>query len=397
MFNDCDCFAVTMDMSITGEQELFPSSPAIIDGGFGSTLEDLFHVNISQSHLWSGRQILDNPRTVVEAHLAFLRAGAQIILTSTYQCSLATFELDNLSADVARNTMLKGVYLAEEARNLFRKENPDAGDIKIALSLGPFGATLFPAQDYGGIYPPPYGPRAFSDGENTSSYGDDSEGKLDSIEALARFHFERLCVFSDDPGAWGIIDIVAFESVPLVREVKGIRKAMASLQRHLTAKKDTSLWKPWWISFILPDGSCPEERYPGGPNYTVQDLVIAALEGGYPGQNLEYSPIPTGIGINCKCPDNISKTVSEMAAEAKDWIDGRETSLWLVLYPNSGAFYNLAERKWMTGEKVKRDWMEGLLGGIRAADMRIWRGVAAGGCCCIGPDQIRDLKKELTI
>lgn len=50
----------------------------------GTTLEDVFRVDISQTPLWSAKAIEENPETVTASHLMFLRAGAQIILTSTY-------------------------------------------------------------------------------------------------------------------------------------------------------------------------------------------------------------------------------------------------------------------------------------------------------------------------
>jgi len=48
----------------------------------GTTLETIFHQDIS-SPLWSAKPIDENPQIIVEAHLAFLRAGARVILTST--------------------------------------------------------------------------------------------------------------------------------------------------------------------------------------------------------------------------------------------------------------------------------------------------------------------------
>ncbi|KAF8234042.1 hypothetical protein L208DRAFT_1394684 [Tricholoma matsutake] len=61
------------------------SSPVILDGGFGTTLEQLFNLDISHTALWSAGPILKQPEAVVETHLAFLRAGARIISTPTLQ------------------------------------------------------------------------------------------------------------------------------------------------------------------------------------------------------------------------------------------------------------------------------------------------------------------------
>ena len=42
----------------------------------------MFHQDIS-TPLWSAKPIEDDPEVIIAAHLAFLRAGADIILTST--------------------------------------------------------------------------------------------------------------------------------------------------------------------------------------------------------------------------------------------------------------------------------------------------------------------------
>jgi hypothetical protein len=47
-------------------------------------LEDRFKQNIARTPLWSAIPIEENPGLIVDAHLAFLRAGAEIISTSTY-------------------------------------------------------------------------------------------------------------------------------------------------------------------------------------------------------------------------------------------------------------------------------------------------------------------------
>jgi homocysteine S-methyltransferase len=65
--------------------------------------------------------------------------------------------------------MHEAVLLAQQAREIFISEqkdsqHPEKADqvpIQICLSLGPFGATLTPTQEFTGFYPPPYGPRGY--------------------------------------------------------------------------------------------------------------------------------------------------------------------------------------------------------------------------------------------
>jgi len=242
------------------------STVKILDGGLGTTLEN--SLDISHTPLWSAKAVIEHPEAVLNAHLAFLRAGAQIILISTYQCSSFTFDKAGYSAENAREIMSKCVRLADEARSRFGAERretrstesaaPEESDtaVKIALSLGPFGAGLSPAQEFVGYYSPPFGPRGYTPGGgNCNAFAKDDEGRRKEDEAtaaLAQFHFERLCVFADDEATWDVLDFIAFETVPLVREIRAIRMAMANLERNAIKRK------PWWISFVFPEGKFPE-------------------------------------------------------------------------------------------------------------------------------------------
>lgn len=50
----------------------------------GTTLETTCKIRIADTPLWSAEALSKEPEAIVAAHLAFLRAGAQIIETSTY-------------------------------------------------------------------------------------------------------------------------------------------------------------------------------------------------------------------------------------------------------------------------------------------------------------------------
>ncbi|KAF5385996.1 hypothetical protein D9615_002537 [Tricholomella constricta] len=388
---------------------LYPTSPVVLDGGLasyhGTTLEELFGMDISlKSPLWSAQQILDHPETIVETHLAFMRAGARIILTSTYQGSEETFRKAGYSDFEATNTMLKAIHLANDARTSFLNESDPDVAVKIALSLGPFGASLSPAQEFDGFYPPPYGPIGFSDMKPMYNAfdEDDVEAEQESIHALAQFHLDRLLIFARDPEAWSIIDIIAFETVPLVREVKAIRMAMLSLKETMAAEGVDLAPKPWWITFVLPNGKCPQTQFAGGPHLTVQDLVFAALLWKPSEQTLGLlgaEPTPTGIGINCTSPELISGLAREMSAAVEQLHAPTREAPWLVLYPNGGDIYDLITRSWVLASDDKRHtWALDLK---KTIDVEfwdrpgVWAGVVVGGCCRTGPGLIRQLHDEL--
>jgi homocysteine S-methyltransferase len=288
--------------------------------------------------------------------------------------------------------MLKAVSLAQEARTIFAANNVDQSDIKIALSLGPFGASLTPAQEFDGYYPPPYGPKEFLVHDNNyNSFEQDTEAELDSINALAQFHFERLQVFANDSDAWKTIDIIAFETVPLVREVKAIRLAIFWLQRELVTREASSSFKPWWISCVFPNGQCPETRGPGGRNMTARDIVAAALQ---QADADDSTPIPTGLGVNCTSLEFISVLATEMTQAVADFCDRRQSKRWLILYPNGGDIYDPISGTWLIQEQAeKRAWaprFRTVMDNLGSID-NIWGGIVVGGCCRTGPDEIRAL------
>lgn len=72
--------------------------------------------------------------------------------------------------------------------------------VEIALSLGLYGATLSPAQEFDGLYPPPFGPRGFSVDSSAEDRGYrtifPAHGRLEAESAaeipLAEFHLSSI-------------------------------------------------------------------------------------------------------------------------------------------------------------------------------------------------------------
>ena len=100
--------------------------------------------------------------------------------------------------------MRKAVRLAQAAKARFLLEHPfvQGDEIKIALSLGPFGSTRS-THEFDGIYPPPYGPAASEPASDADiNYFVRDEDEEAAIEALKQFHLERLRVFAADEETW---------------------------------------------------------------------------------------------------------------------------------------------------------------------------------------------------
>nr|GAT47661.1 predicted protein [Mycena chlorophos] len=347
-------------------------------GWQGTTLETTFGLDISNTPLWSAKAAIEHPETIVDAHLAFLRAGAEIILTATYQSSLETYRKAGYADDEAAALVKKCVGLAAEARMRFRQERPGQNP-KIALSLGPYGAGLSPAQEFDGYYPPPYGPRGYAvDGRNVNSFAEEEdEHEQLAIQALEEYHFSRL---ADDPN----VDLIAFETVPLLREVRAIRLAMGRLATD----------KPWWVSFVFPDGKFPNTLSPDtDERVAIHDIVAATF-----GDTSAENPCPSAIGINCTPLHALPHIVAEMEAALRTQLREEVLKPYLVLYPNAGDVYDPASQTWIVKSGEREVWAEELRGLVAETLDRpgsAWAGVVVGGCCRTGPQDISLLSSLL--
>ncbi|KAF5374582.1 hypothetical protein D9757_010154 [Collybiopsis confluens] len=331
--------------------------------------------------------------------------------------------------------MSKSIELADKARQMFREEEEEerkvknsndprgtvgVRDVRISLSLGPFGATLSPAQEFDGFYPPPYGPKAFSDSirnatENTeetncNTFGDDREAENESIRELARFHYERLKMVFEDEAAWERIDCLAFETVPLTREIVAIRRAVGMLNERIadsdtrrhssTRSRESDVTKPWWISMVFPDGVFPEmTSRDGSARVSVRDVVSAATT--TPSLAL---PRPSGLGINCTQAEYLPNLVSQFddglrkTLSLSEGSPHEQYSPLLVLYPNGGDVYDIETQTWIKrpGESSEKQWAEALRASCaQVPPSQVWSGVIVGGCCRTTPMHIRSLKETV--
>ena len=66
-------------------QALIAEGVVPIDGGFATELEALGYD--LTDYLWSARLLNDAPAAVEAVHLNFLRAGARVVITASYQAS----------------------------------------------------------------------------------------------------------------------------------------------------------------------------------------------------------------------------------------------------------------------------------------------------------------------
>lgn len=157
---------------------------AIIDGGMSTQLESMGH-DISGT-LWTARALLESPDAIIEAHRAFADAGADVLITASYQVSRQGFAEAGLTAQQADVALVRSVELARQA----------GSTAQVAASVGPYGAILHDGSEYRGNY-----------------------GL--TREQLADFHRERITILSSAQP-----DYLALETIPDVLEVQALADAL---------------------------------------------------------------------------------------------------------------------------------------------------------------------------
>ncbi|KAI0301053.1 Homocysteine S-methyltransferase [Multifurca ochricompacta] len=369
--------------------KLFPSgSCVLIDAGLGSTLQKVFHVDTASS-IWSSEALVKCPESIIEAHLLFLKAGACLIETASYQGSFSTYARAGYSQDDAIRLMRSSVTLAAEARSRFAAEaNVPIDSVKIALSLASYGASLNRAHEYDGYYPPPYGPQAYvfpadpTNPNRNAFRADEREQEVQSEDALTEFHLERLRVYAEDKQTWRSLDALAFETIPLAREVRAIRRAIAVLEDKMAPEDH----KPWWVCAVYASNEFPEERPSREGGRLGAKEVLAAYFDDVPNdavagcQNARY-PVPDAFGINCTSVGHVASAVaaiSEVLAEMGD--DTARVG---------------GGQPWLK-RPLGDEWARELGEIVRAAgEKRVWGGILVGGCCTTGDGELRSLRKVL--
>lgn len=267
---------------------------ALLDGGFATHLEDGLGQDISSSSLWSA-SLLDSregSKAVIQTHVDFLRAGANVVSTSSYQASTLAFHLAGQSADKAKELLIKSVQLAQQAREDFCSQSTNSNLEKplLLLSLGPFGAALSNGAEYTGNYFIP------------DSNLDNKAGKAVTLQDLEDFHFTRLETLATS-SEWTNIDLIAFETIPRLDEAIAIRKALDRIFATFPRKLS-------YASFVFPQGSHLPWPIPRDAAYienmdTLVQQVVGVDEAG------QVSPL-MGIGINCTKPKFLSNLVKRL-------------------------------------------------------------------------------------
>ncbi|MCX4680705.1 homocysteine S-methyltransferase [Streptomyces sp. NBC_01433] len=224
----------------------------LLDGGLSNQLEAQ-GCDLSDA-LWSARLLADAPEQIEAAHLAYVRAGAQVLITASYQATFEGFRRYGIGRARAEELLARSVRLADAAGDAARRESPGR-EIWVAASVGPYGAMLADGSEYRGRY-----------------------GL--SVRELADFHRPRVAALA----AAGP-DVLALETVPDLDEAEAL----------LRVTEEYGL--PVWLSYSV-EGDRTRAGQPLQEAFALaagRDQVVA-------------------VGVNCCDPGDVERAVEIAAA-----------------------------------------------------------------------------------
>jgi homocysteine S-methyltransferase len=265
---------------MTPLQELDLNGMHVLDGGMATELERK-GFNLA-GPLWSAQVLESSPEAIAAVHRDYLEAGADCLLTASYQVSAEGFQEIGFSPTNAKNAAAKALRASVALADRVRSEYQTGASRKIwvAASLGPYGAMLHDGSEYHGNYEC-------------------------SFEELVGFHDRRIAVLTTTNA-----DFLAFESIPSLEEAKAI---LAALRPY----PDVAAY----LSFTCRDGT----------HLSHGERLRACAE------LLDRQPQVIGIGVNCTAPELIANLIGELATV---------TSKPIIVYPNSGEQWDAVHRCW---------------------------------------------------
>ncbi|NQZ07620.1 MAG: homocysteine S-methyltransferase [Algicola sp.] len=234
-------------------------TPLLLDGGLSNQLEDQ-GIDLNNA-LWCAALLKNNPDAIIDAHGYYLDAGADCIITASYQASEQGFMGTGLTAEQANALICQSVKLAETAVEQYLADKAaDCTRPLIAASIGPFGACQADGSEYHGNY-------------NVSD------------ETLREFHQDRLKLL-DSTNA----DILACETIPSRQEARVLHDLLLDVNT------------PAWLCFSCKDGQHANDGTP------IEDCVSLFVN----------HPKVAAIGVNCTGPQYMNELIKRIKKAVPD-------------------------------------------------------------------------------
>ncbi|KAH0994085.1 hypothetical protein GBA52_005568 [Prunus armeniaca] len=283
---------------------------AVLDGGFATELER--HGADLNDPLWSAKCLISSPHLVRRVHLDYLDAGANVIITASYQATIQGFEAKGFSKEEAKALIRKSVEIAIEAREIYYDKLQSRRPVLVAASVGSYGAYLADGSEYSGNY-----------------------GDAVTVETLKDFHRERVQILANS-GA----DLIAFETTPNKIEAKAYAELL----------EEEGIDIPAWFSFTSKDGI----------NVVSGDSISECAS------IADSCKQVVAVGINCTPPRFIHGLVSSIR---------KVTSKPIVIYPNSGETYDGLTKQWVQSSgEVDEEFADIVIGKWREAGASLFGG-----------------------
>ena len=268
----------------------------ILDGALGTELESLGY-DVS-GKLWSAQYLLDEAQIIRKVHESYVKAGSDIITTSSYQASIPAFIEAGLTPEKAYDLLKETVFLAQKAiENIWKALSPEKQKQwpypLVAGSVGPYAAYLADGSEYTGDY------------------------QL-SEEEFRDFHRPRIQALLEAGS-----DLLAIETIPNGAEAAAILRLLAEEFPQAEA----------YLSFVAQS----ENAISDGTK--IEELGNLAQE----------SPQVLAVGFNCTAPHLIASLLGEL---------GKVCNKPFLTYPNSGETYNGLTKTWHDDPEQERSLLE---------------------------------------
>lgn len=269
----------------------------ILHGALGTELE--FRGHDVSGKLWSAKYLLENPELIREIHEDYLKAGADLVTTSTYQATFPGLYEAGLSQEEAEQLIRLTVDLAKEARDnvwaaLTDEEKANRAYPLISGDVGPYAAYLADGSEYTGDY-----------------------GQI-TLEELKAFHRRRIEILLEQGS-----ELLALETIPNALEARALIELLAEEFPNVEA----------YMSFTSQDGQSISD---GTSIKEIAELINASKQ-------------VLAVGLNCTAPAVYQDFLSQLRAL---------TDKPFVTYPNSGEVYDGASQTWTSNADHSHSLLE---------------------------------------
>lgn len=225
----------------------------VLDGAMSDELE---RQGVDTNNpLWTATALVDQLNKVYRAHWDYFEAGADLVITDTYQANVQAYQKAGYSTKEAQTFIRNAVKIAKKARDDF--EDATSKHNYVAGTIGSYGAYLADGNEYRGDY------------------------KLSDKEYL-EFHLPRLKLILEEKP-----DLIAIETQPKLDEPITLLKWLDKNSPDI----------PVYVSFTLRNADHISDG-------TLISQAANAIS--------QYKQV-IGIGINCVKPDLVTSALRNFA------------------------------------------------------------------------------------